>query len=662
MSQAAETKTGSSLTDLTLQVRQEGSAEQEVFLQHGLTIGRNPSNTICIDHPEVERIHAQISRQPDGGMQLRCLEKHLHLDLPDGTKVQSLPLKPGTTFKLGTAVVRCLKRETKATVIVAQTPWQVRCPRCHEEIASLEHSAKKCPHCKLELQYHKSASESDGFEGWLPRAVGPYNIRAFVAQGGMGIVLRGLHGENDLPAAVKLLRMDSDEDPSWRQRFMGEINTLKTLKHPNVVRLQDHGQDNRMLWLAMDWIDGLPLSKWVGKAKASGQFVPLDQIHAVMAQVVSGLSYLHQRGIIHRDMKPSNILLAQDDSVKLVDFGIARSTGQSAQITQMTHTGMIAGTESYMSLEQADGQTLTPASDIYSLGIIWYELVTGRRPVGAYVPPNMTRPDCPATWAMSIGACLCANPKARPTPDGIVALLGSAAPSAMASSPLPPGAPPLPAGVSPVTSVGPMPPPMPTTMQPRTGGMPPMPQPVTTITPQRPAPPPVPSGPPTQMYPAGMTTQQTQGGYYAPPGAYGQKRPVPPTQKAIDIAAQTGSAIVSGSKAAGRVLMQGGRTLAGLFRKHPPTQWLKSIKGGGAGSKAYQQGYFHYERGDYAAAEPFFRQAANEGYVPAMFALGQMYRFRNGEEAYRWYKQGADRGDPACRQAAETYRQPGGWQ
>ncbi len=140
-----DTQPSSSLTDLTLQVRLDGGAEQEVFLQHGLSIGRNASNTICIDHPDVERIHAQIQRQPDGTMVLRCLEKHLHLAMADGSKVSELKLAPGTTFKLGKATIRCLKHQTKATVVVAETSWQVRCPRCHEIIATLERTAPVAP-------------------------------------------------------------------------------------------------------------------------------------------------------------------------------------------------------------------------------------------------------------------------------------------------------------------------------------------------------------------------------------------------------------------------------------------------------------------------------------------------------------------------------------
>ncbi|MGD1278134.1 MAG: FHA domain-containing serine/threonine-protein kinase [Tepidisphaeraceae bacterium] len=529
-----ESGKSSTLSDLTLEVRQSGVADQEVFLQHGLSLGRNPSNTLCINHPDVERIHAQVQRQPDGAMLLECASSTAQITLPDGKKAHELVLKPGTTFKIGPATIRCLKRQTKPAVVVTDNPWQVRCPRCHEVVAELSHDARKCPSCKTELFYFREKAAKDQpedsvFQGWLPRMIGPYHVRAFVAQGGMGIVLRGLHQDNDMPAAVKLLKGDPDHDPVWKARFEAEISTLTSLKHPNVVRLQAHGRDEKLLWLAMDWIDGVPLASWIAKSRGEQALLPIEQIRSAMSQVVSGLQYLHARQIIHRDLKPSNILVAQDDSVKMVDFGIARaSSGNTAMATRLTQTGMVTGTESYMAPEQAEGRTVTPASDIYSLGVIWYELLTGRRPMGAFVSPELARPDTPPAWSRAIGQCLSVDARSRPALDELLRVLSGM-----------PSPPPIPAAV----------PGMP---------LPPVSAPPWTAAP--PTAPVAPRVPPTPPPYSGYPQQPPAGG--TPAAGFGAA-----VKPLLQQAAAT----------AGRLANRGSAALAAFFRANPPSQWLQKL-------------------------------------------------------------------------------------
>ncbi len=534
MTQVAEDSgKSSSLTDLTLQVRQPGTAEQEVFLQHGLSLGRNASNSLCIDNPEVERIHAQVLRQADGSMLLECASSTARVVMADGTKVSQLPLKPGTTFKIGPATIRCLKRETKTSVVVTDNPWQVRCPRCHEVLANLSHKASKCPGCKAELFYFKQEvpAGSTGFEGWLPRQIGPYSIRAFVAQGGMGLVLRGLHKDNDMPAAVKLLRGDADQDPSWKARFEAEIGTLTSLKHPNVVRLQAHGRDEKLLWLAMDWIDGLPMTSWISKMRGGQAPLPLEQLRSAMSQIVTGLKYLHSQQIIHRDLKPGNILIAQDDLVKMVDFGIARtSTGDTMAATRLTQTGMVTGTESYMAPEQAEGREVSTASDVYAFGVIWYEMLTGRRPMGAFVAPEMVRRDTPMAWSQIIARCLAVDPRMRPRLDELSRVLS---------------------------------------------GMPAAPPPI----PSQPARPPVapiapPSNPATPWQQPAVQTGVQQSGWQQNPAV----QPASGFQQTnVQPHSDAGQVISQGFGAAGALAAGAGRGVAGFFRAHPPSQWIAKL-------------------------------------------------------------------------------------
>jgi len=571
----ATATTTSALSDLTLSVRSEGAPELEVFLQHGLSIGRNPSNTICINEPEVERIHAMVCRQPDGTMVMECTEQHLRLLLADGTQTHSLDLKPGATFKIGKATIRCIKRSTRPTVVVSDNPWDVRCPRCHETIADLSHDSGHCPKCNLEIHYFQSHADqspadnsstqfrpSGDFQGWLPREVGPYRIRAFVAQGGMGIVLRGLHAQLDLPAAVKLLKVDSDQDPTWKQRFVAEIDTLKTLKHPNVVRLQNHGHDDRLLWLAMDWIDGQSLSQVAAKLRGEGKDVPIEDIKTTIQQVVAGLEYLHAKQIVHRDLKPSNVLIAQDGLVKLVDFGIARSaaSGQTALTTQLTHTGMVAGTESYMSPEQSEGQQIGPASDIYSLGVMWYEMVTGRRPMGAFMAPNLIRKDCPPSWNSIIAQCLQVSPVARPSLEMINRTLQM---SAVQPPPMMAGqrvgyAPPAPAASLPPVA-------------PAIAGVPQQPgrpfgQPTArAMPPQMPA---THQGPTNPAAPGNPTLQLDQ------PGQWNQGQMNPSGQPAAHPPSRAADQVMQAAAQAAKATSSAVHT---FLHEHPPAHWLDRI-------------------------------------------------------------------------------------
>ncbi|MGD0137989.1 MAG: protein kinase [Tepidisphaeraceae bacterium] len=440
------------MTDLTITVSVKGSSDQEVFVQHGMSIGRNPSNTICIDEAGIERIHAQVLRQPDGRFVLECQGQSALLGVPDGAAVHSIILQPGTVFQVGTALLRCTRHDTRAIVITASNPWALRCPKCHQSLVEQSTKLKQCPACSAAIRFFRSSEAEKGktnepsstaFEGWLPMKIDRYWIRAFVAQGGMGIVLRGLHEGDEMPAAVKLLR---DDDPERASRFTAEIETLKSLRHPNVVRLQGSGTDGRLPWLAMDWVNGQPLSRLLSARKQTNSPFLADRIREILRQIAYGLEYLHQKGVIHRDLKPSNILVAHDGLVKLADFGIAKA--ERSAVTMLTQTGVVAGTESYASPEQLAGDRLGPASDVFSLGIVWYEMLMLRRPVGAFTAPHILRPNIPPEWSPLISRCLAEQASIRPSLGEILGVLDSRganvpAPTIVVGATIPP--PPMPA-------------------------------------------------------------------------------------------------------------------------------------------------------------------------------------------------------------------------
>ncbi|SVD91288.1 uncharacterized protein METZ01_LOCUS444142, partial [marine metagenome] len=257
---AKRMKTTSSQSDLTLLVQQEGRIDQEVFLQHGLTIGRAASNTVCIEDSEVEHIHARVLRQADGSFILQA-EDHATFQAvssEDGSTqtTDKAALQADLVLQIGKTKITCRQQKSHTTTILAESLWEAACPRCQSVISDQAGTEQTCSSCSLPLFHH----ESKEFTGWLPRKVGPYEIRKFVAKGGMGVVLRGIHEESDQVAAIKLPHPELVKDERWARRFEGEIKTLERLVHPNLVRLQASGREELLMWLAMDWVEGESLS------------------------------------------------------------------------------------------------------------------------------------------------------------------------------------------------------------------------------------------------------------------------------------------------------------------------------------------------------------------------------------------------------------------
>lgn len=396
--------------DLLLKV--EGRP-QEAFVQHAMTIGRASSNTMVVEGAAVEHIHARIFRATDGMFYIKGESSTAKILDADGTPHEWLQLREGLRFRIGEAVFSCVRHvasKPSEGVVVTDNPWLVQCPVCYGSLVDYPRDRRQCPHCGKAVAFLDGAAA--GFAGWLPLLVGPYKIRAFVGQGGMGVVLRGIHGRTDASAAVKLLRLGDDQ--AMVQRFLQEAETIRNLAHPNVVTLQDHGQDNRMVWLAMDWVDGVTISRVIAGYQQNRALAPLPEIADIAIQTARGLEYLHGHGIVHRDLKPQNLIRANDNLVKILDFGLARKPGNDQMLTMLTQTGMVAGTAGYMSPEQSAGESLGPPSDIFSLGIMLYEMLTGRRPMGFAGPVTDFRPDCPPGWQSLVTACLSHRPEARP--------------------------------------------------------------------------------------------------------------------------------------------------------------------------------------------------------------------------------------------------------
>ncbi|HLN78264.1 MAG TPA: serine/threonine protein kinase [Nocardioidaceae bacterium] len=217
---------------------------------------------------------------------------------------------------------------------------------------------------------------------------GRYQLTSRIATGGMGEVWRAEDTVLDREVAVKILKQEYADDPTFRTRFAAEARHAAALHHPNVASvfdfgetIEDDGHDDegsRRPFLVMELVPGQPLSKLLH----GGAPVPPDRAAEIVAQAAEAIAAAHAMGVVHRDVKPANLLVTPDGTVKITDFGIARA-GQGAAITQ---TGQIVGTPHYISPEQAEGQPATEASDIYALGIVLYECLAGRRPFDRDTP------------------------------------------------------------------------------------------------------------------------------------------------------------------------------------------------------------------------------------------------------------------------------------
>ena len=242
----------------------------------------------------------------------------------------------------------------------------------------------------------------------------------------MATIHRARDLQMDRAVAVKVLREVFSTDPKFVARFQREARTASVLKHPNIVQVFDYGQHDDNYYIVMELIEGTDLRSYL----CSHTVLDVDRAIIIAHDIALGLGAAHRRGIVHRDVKPQNVLIGIDGSIKLTDFGIV-SVYKNANAERLTTSGMTLGTVQYFAPEQAQGEIVTPAADVYGLGIVMYEMLTGNPPFdgnSAVVvamqhiqdkpePPGQFNPGIPAELEEIILRCIEKNPRARFT-DG----------------------------------------------------------------------------------------------------------------------------------------------------------------------------------------------------------------------------------------------------
>ena len=276
-----------------------------------------------------------------------------------------------------------------------------KCPRCGVQLP-LNFAAGNCPTCLMQQGMSPStynggtgsssgSSRSGRHRSWTPPTPAELaprfpqlEIVELLGQGGMGAVYKVRQRDLDRWAALKVLPDDVAHDPNFAERFQREARALALLGHQHIVTVYEFGQRDGVYFLLMEYIDGVTLRQ----AIRAGQITSRDAL-GIVTQICDALQFAHEEGVVHRDIKPENILIDKRGRVKIADFGLAKLLGGSVEVPTLTGTHQVMGTPMYMAPEQMEGtRGVDHRADIFSLGVVFYELLTGELPLGRFAPPS----------------------------------------------------------------------------------------------------------------------------------------------------------------------------------------------------------------------------------------------------------------------------------
>lgn len=259
-----------------------------------------------------------------------------------------------------------------------------KCPQCGEEYD--DESVLFCRNDGQRLDLPSEAEQPDPLVGRV--LAGRYRLIAKLGQGGMGAVYKGEHVKMNRLTAIKILAPELANNAEFVARFQREAETASHINHPNAVIIYDFGEaEDGLVYLAMEFLEGRPLSSIIRREGP----LPLNRVARIIRQAAEALNAAHQIGIVHRDFKPDNVMICQragQELVKVLDFGIAKQIRVDPKHEALTQTGFVLGTPQYMSPEQVLGEQLDPRSDLYSLALVAYEMLTCTLPFEGASPQS----------------------------------------------------------------------------------------------------------------------------------------------------------------------------------------------------------------------------------------------------------------------------------